>query len=77
LIACAFKEAFRAINASSIASAFLLLIENALAASRMIDTAITSHLNIVPQLYRADGVFHESLVFTKKKVPHGGSFVAH
>ena len=66
MIACAFKGAFRAINASSIASAFLLLIENTLAAPRTIDTAIISHLNIVPLLYRADGVFQESLVATKK-----------
>jgi hypothetical protein len=63
LIACAFKGAIQVINVSLIVSAFLLLIESALAAQPTLDTAITSH----PKR-QANGVFPESLVATKKNL---------
>jgi hypothetical protein len=50
LIACTFKEAVGAINVSLIVSAFLLLIEDALATRPKFDAAITRRPDIVSQL---------------------------
>lgn len=66
MIELAFKEADRAINVLSIVSGFLLPIKKLLAACQTLDAAITHRPDISSQSHRADGVFYEIRVATKK-----------